>query len=210
MRAIILSSGNFNIDTFKKTRKDNDLIICADGGAKYLYKSDIVPDMIVGDLDSLDEMYIDYYNKLNVQFHKYSSEKDYTDTELAVDYAIKEGAKELILLGSTGTRLDHTLANIMLLYKLLNKKIKAKIIDENNEVFIVDRSTEVEKEKNSYVSFLPIFEDCKGVTMSGFKYSTDNVDFELGSTMGISNEVVDRCGIVEINKGLALIIKSRD
>lgn len=210
MRAIIISSGNLNIDIFKKIKKSDDIIICADGGARHLYKYNIVPDMIVGDLDSLNEEYVGYYEKLDVIFHKFPSEKDYTDTELAVEYGIERGATELILLGSTGTRLDHTLANIMLLYKLLNRSIKAKIIDDNNEIFIVNNDIKIKKEENTYVSFLPIFQDCRGVSMSGFKYITDGVDFELGSTMGISNEVADGNGTIEIKQGISLVIKSRD
>lgn len=210
MRAIIISSGNLNLDILRELKSDKDMIICADGGAKHLYESEIVPDMIVGDLDSLDEKFIKYYENLNVKFYRYSSEKDYTDTELAVEYAIEEGNTELILLGSTGTRLDHTLANIMLLYKLLNRNIKAKIVDENNEISIVKDSINIEREANTYVSLLPIFGDCMGVSMSGFKYPTDNLNFELGSTMGISNEVSCKVGTIDIASGVSVVIKSRD
>lgn len=210
MRAIIISGGNFSIDILEKIKNDKDIIVCADGGARHLYKSNIVPNIIVGDLDSLDERYIDYYEKLNVEFYKYSSEKDYTDTELAVEYAIKEGRTDIVLLGSTGTRIDHTLANIMLLYKLLNRDIKAKLIDKHNEIFIVNNTINIEREVGTYVSLLPIFSDCKGVNMNGFKYLTDNLDFELGSTMGISNEVVSENGTIDIKSGVSLVIKSRD
>ena len=149
MRAIIISNGNFNIKTLEKIRNSSDMIICADGGANYLYESDILPDMIVGDLDSVREDALLYYKKSDVLFHQFPSKKDNTDTELAVDFAVDAGACEIVLLGSTGSRLDHTLANIMLLLKLFKKGIKAKVIDENNEIYIVDSIIKLEKEKDT-------------------------------------------------------------
>ena len=210
MRVIIVSNGSFNINVLEKIRLDTDFLICADGGANHLYKSNVLPDMIVGDLDSLIEEALDYYKKADVSFHKFPSRKDNTDTELAVDFAIDTGATEIVLLGSTGTRLDHTLANIMILLKLLKMNIKAKIIDEHNEIYIMDSEIEIEKEEDTFVSFLPIFKSCTGVTMEGFKYPTDNLDFDLGSTMGVSNEVESEKGIIKLKSGISLVIKSRD
>lgn len=210
MRVIVISNGSLNIKTLEKIRVVSDFIICADGGANHLYKSGILPDMIVGDLDSLTEDALEYYKQADVSFHKFPSRKDNTDTELAVDFAIDRGAAEIILLGSTGTRLDHTLANIMILLKLLKIGIKAKVVDEHNEVYIVDSEIEIEKEKNTFISFIPIFKECIGVTMKGFKYSTDDLNFVLGSTMGVSNEVENEKGIIEIRDGISLVIKSRD
>lgn len=210
MRAIIISNGSFNIKTLEKIRNLSDVIICADGGANHLYKSDVLPDMIVGDLDSLDLDALSYYKESDVLFHRFPSKKDYTDTELAVNFALDAGASEMVLLGSTGTRLDHTLANIMLLQKLIKKNIKASIVDEHNEIYVVDSTIEVEKEKGTFVSLIPLFKECKGVTMTGFKYPTDDLNFEVGSTMGISNEVESEKGIIEIRDGVSLVIKSRD
>lgn len=210
VRAIIVSNGSFNIDVFKKHKLPSDMTICADGGANHLYKSDIIPDIIVGDLDSIDEDVFIYYKSKNVEFHKYPSKKDYTDTELAIECAIKKDAKEIILFGSTGTRIDHTLANIMLLLKLLKRNIKASIVDESNQIYIMDKHFEVEKEEKTFLSFLPIFESCLGVTMKGFKYEAYKRNFELGSTMGISNEIEDEKGHIDMEFGTALVIKSRD
>ena len=109
------------METFKKHRLAKDIIICADGGANHIYKTGVKPDMIVGDLDSIDDETLLYYQEQNVLFHKFSSKKDLTDTELAINFALEEGANELVLFGSTGSRLDHTLGNIMLLYKLLKQ-----------------------------------------------------------------------------------------
>ena len=210
MRAVIISNGNFNMEVFKKHKLKDDLIICADGGANHLYKTDILPDMIVGDLDSLNDQAVRYYKEKDVLFHKFPAKKDKTDTELAVDFALKRNPSELILFGSTGSRLDHTLGNIMLLYKLLKKNIRARIIDKTNEIYIMDKHIEITKQKDTFVSFIPLFDKCMGVTMKGFKYPTVDLDFDLGSTMGISNEVIEDRGIIDIKSGISLVIKSKD
>lgn len=198
------------MEVLKKIKKEKDIIICADGGANNLYKTRILPSMIVGDLDSLSFKTLKYFKDLGVLFHKFPKKKDYTDTELAIKFAIEEGSTEIILLGSTGTRLDHTLGNVMLLYKLLEKNIRAKIVDENNEIFIVNKEIKITKEKDTFISFIPLFNSCFGVTMKGFKYETEDREFSLGSTLGLSNEVISQFGTIKIEKGIAIVIKSRD
>lgn len=210
LRTIIISNGNFAIEVLKRIKKENDIIICADGGANNLYKTNFIPSMIVGDLDSLSLKTLKYFKDLGVLFHKFPKKKDYTDTELAINFAIEEGTKEIVLIGSTGTRLDHTLGNIMLLNKLLEKNIEAKIVDENNEIFIIDKEIKIGREKDTFVSFIPLFNSCFGVTMKGFKYETENREFSLGSTLGLSNEVMSEMGTIQIGRGIALVIKSRD
>ena len=83
---------------------------------------------------------------------------------------------------------------------------------ENVEKFLknLKYSITVKKEEDTFVSFLPIFKSCTGVTMEGFKYPTDNLDFDLGSTRGVSNEVESDKGIIKIKSGISLVIKSRD
>lgn len=210
MNTIIIASGNFSKDVLEKQIKKGDTIICADGGATHLLHTDIVPHMIVGDLDSIDKETIRHFKNLSVSFFKFPPEKDLTDTELAVEFAVERGTRSIVLLGVTGTRLDHTLANIMLLPKLHRLKIKAKIVDTHNEISVIDKNTEVRKEEDTFVSLIPLFEDCSGVDMIGFKYPTDKRDFSIGTTLGISNEVTKESAQIHIEKGIALLIKSRD
>ena len=210
MRALIISSGSFDMETFKKHRLAKDIIICADGGANHIYKTGVKPDMIVGDLDSIDDETLLYYQEQNVLFHKFSSKKDLTDTELAINFALEEGANELVLFGSTGSRLDHTLGNIMLLYKLLKQNIKVSIIDKNNEIYITDKELEVEREDDTFVSLIPLSKSCDGIGLEGFKYSAQDLVLPFGSTMGISNQVEDEKGLIGIKDGTTLVIKSKD
>lgn len=210
MKTIIISSGSFSKDVLERVMKPDDKIICADGGATHLYSTEIVPDMIVGDLDSIDEETTRHFKHLGVSFFRFPPEKDLTDTELAVEFAVDGGAKELVLLGVTGTRLDHTLANMMLLPRLLELGIDAKIIDSHNEIIAVDKSIELKREMGTFVSLIPIFSECIDVSMKGFKYPTEKINFTLGSTLGVSNEIISETATIDMVSGMALVIVSRD
>lgn len=211
MRSVIISNGNFeSIDINNIIANNSDMIICADGGAKHIINTGIIPDVIVGDMDSIPKDVLKTYENMNIKLYKHPVKKDKTDTELAVDYAIEHGSTEVILLGVTGTRLDHTLANIMLLYKLLKNNIKAKIIDSHNEISIIDKSGQIEKGIYPYVSLIPLTVNENKVTLKGFEYETYEEHFKLGSSYGISNSLVKDKGDVYIEDGLFIIIKSKD
>lgn len=208
MKALIISNGELkNIDITDYFRNAN-MVICADGGARHLFNKGLTPDIIIGDLDSLDTDILKHFRELEVKFQKHPTHKDKSDTELAIEFAIEKGANDIVLLGATGNRLDHSMANIMLLYRLLNKNINVVIIDSHNEVFITKNILRLNNEESCFVSVIPLT-DSK-VTLKGFEYDTDSVEFNLGSTLGISNVIKDKEGLIEIESGICLVIRSRD
>ena len=210
MKAVIISNGNFEgVDIHTFSNRAN-MTICADGGAKHIINSGVVPDVIVGDMDSIDKNILKAYEDMHIEICMHPVKKDKTDTELAVDYAISHGATDITLLGATGTRLDHTLANIMLLYKLLKRNIIAKIIDSHNEISIIDKSGQIEKGIYQYVSIIPLTTNENKVTLKGFEYETYEEHFKLGSSYGVSNRLVNDNGEVYIEDGLFIVIKSKD
>ena len=116
MTGIIVCSGSItDYALIEKYFEKADLIICADGGANHLRKLGKLPDILVGDFDSISEGDLDLLLAANVEIVRFPSEKDATDTQLAVQLAMDRGCDEVILLGAAGTRLDHTLANVFLL-----------------------------------------------------------------------------------------------
>ncbi len=125
-------------------------------------------------------------------------------------YLIDRGYKEIILTGVTGTRQDHTMANIFLLNTLYDKGINGKIVDDNNIIYLTDDYLERWCLKNSYVSIIPIVEDGIVISLNGFFYNLDNEFIKFGSTYGISNEIVDNTGIIKIHRGKALVFISKD
>ena len=196
--------------TLEREAEKVDFVICADRGASHAKLCDIKPDLIVGDLDSVSHDAIDYYKKEGVPIETYPTDKDMTDSEIAIWKAVKMGYDDLIIMGATKNRLDHCMGNILVLKKLLDNNIKAVIKDENNEVRLINDSVELRKEKGYKVSLLPLTNEVCGITTSGLKYSLDNGKLVMGESLGVSNEFVDDVARVTIKEGLLLVLKSKD
>ncbi|MCT4621389.1 MAG: thiamine diphosphokinase [Marinisporobacter sp.] len=211
MKCAIIANGSIkHYEEMIPLIEECDCIICADGGARHLLKMDIMPHMIVGDLDSIDEDAKIYFEKKNVTLCKFPKRKDYTDMELAIEYAIEKSADEIVFLGAIGSRMDHTLANITLLKPLEEKGIKGKIIDEHNEIMITGSDLEIKGEIGDTLSIIPLSEKVEGITLKGFEYPLKNATILMGSSIGISNRLMDKKGKITIEKGKVLVIKARD
>ncbi len=209
MKAIIIASGkSINKEIFNDIYAENDFIICADGGLNYLDSLSMTPNLIVGDFDSVDKSLLVKYN--NVKIRKFLPEKDFTDTEIAVEEAISSGYKEIVIFGATGTRLDHTMANIMLIERYIKLNIDIKIIDDNNYIQILNKNIILDKKEGYYLSIIPITDYIEGITLRGLKYPLNNVKVKRGSTLCISNEVIDANAEILITSGVGLLFLSRD
>ncbi|MBS4539744.1 thiamine diphosphokinase [Clostridium sp. D2Q-11] len=211
INALIIGGGNFLSNKRVMDLVDNsDIIIVADGAGKYLYDIGILPDVLVGDFDTLSVKLLEYYKNSETKVYTFPPEKDKTDLELSIDYAIEQGIKNITMIGVLGTRMDHSLGNIMLLFKLSDRGVKARIIDDNNEILVIEKEITLTKNKFDYVSIVPLLEDLIGVTLKGFEYDTKNEKFFKSSTYGISNRLIDEKGIIKIDSGRGLLILSRD
>ncbi|HLR34230.1 MAG TPA: thiamine diphosphokinase [Tissierellales bacterium] len=211
MIGLIIGSGEIkNYNVLIDLAKTADYVICADGGANHLINIGINPDLVVGDLDSIDENTLKNLKETNVEINKFPKEKDYTDTELAIKYLMDKKVDKIILVGVTGSRFDHTLANIFLLRRLLEKGIEGQILSHKNTIYITDKKFVLEKEEGYFVSIIPLNDEGAVVTLKGFKYETDKEEFSFSSTYGISNKIIEKRGIIEIHKGTCLVIVSKD
>ncbi len=219
MKCVIFAGGSFGRDqagdrTIHSHLETADLIIAADSGAGHLKKLNLFPHFILGDLDSIDPATLEYFEGQRVPFIRYPSKKDKTDTDLCVDFALKKNASDITLAGSTGHRMDHTLANIFLLRRLADLKIPARIIDGHNEIYLMHSSLttslEIKGRPNEFLSVIPISETVEGVTLKGLAYPLDNHTIPLGSSLGISNCFKDESAVVTIKKGCLVVTKSRD
>jgi len=212
MTALIIANG----DDVNKSSIENinfEYVICADGGLKKAESLNIVPNVILGDFDSVDPDVLRKYQLMNVETKRFPPEKDYTDMELSIELAVERGFKNLILIGATGgPRLDHSIANIMLLEKYLNIGINIEIIDNSNKIQIISDNADLllEHKRNYFVSIVPITESISGLTLEGFKYPLNNVTVKRGSTLCVSNEIVSSKGRVSLKKGTALLFLSKD
>ena len=97
----------------------------------------------MGDFDSVDRETYEYYKLKNIEFKTFPTRKDFTDTELGLNYALDMGASDITIIGGIGSRLDHTLANIQILVKAVDKGVNIRLVDENNEVIVIKNETEI-------------------------------------------------------------------
>lgn len=211
MKAIIIANGNYlDKEEFLKLYNNEDYIICADGGLNYAFDIGLKPNLLLGDLDSVDKECLSFYEHIEIM--KYNPEKDYTDTELAIKIAIKKGYTNIILICATGTRLDHTGANIYLIEKYYNNNINIKIIDNNNIICGIRGKKIIYKSDVKFrnISLLPVTKEINIEYLRGLKYTLDNKVVSRGSTLCISNEIIEEKVEINITVGFALLIFSND
>lgn len=200
-KALIVAAGNTEGTVIKE---DYDLVIVADGGFDKAKKLGIKVGLFIGDMDSVKD------NVIDVPILKLEVEKDFTDTEAAIEKAIELGFAEIHLIGAIGTRFDHSLANVNLLSKYLKKGINIKIIDSHNEIFAFTGVFTLKGYKGKTVSVLPLGDKIKGLSLEGFYYPLSAKDIELGSTLTVSNVVINDTAYVTIKEGVALLVISED
>ena len=192
MKAFIISNGqmsnnDFYLNLFKEQRPD--YVICADGGANHLKKLGIIPNTIIGDLDSISIKDLEYYKNLEVEIIKYPTKKDETDTQLAIQYATTLPIKEIVLLGVIGDRIDHSLGNIYLMEDIVLKGLRVSIINENNIVYLINKEIEIYGLIGEVVSLLPYSDKVTGILSEGLEYPLYNKDMIKSNPYGISNVI---------------------
>lgn len=189
-----------------------DYWIGADDGCNRLIELDIVLDLAVGDFDSVNEQ---QYNKIQQyagQVKRYPVEKDYTDLELAIEYAISCKPLEIYLFGVTGGRMDHTLANLQQLKRIDSHNIQAIIIDNQNMIQLFNPGIhDIETNRYyPYISFIAFSEKVVGLSLQDFYYPLTNYALSWGSTRCLSNKLLSKKGTFSFDRGILIMIKSRD
>ena len=186
-------------------------IIGADRGLIVADRMNLPLDFIVGDFDSVMKSTLAKYEGIT-PILTYPTEKDKTDTELAIDLAISIGAKRIDIIGGIGTRLDHTLANIHLLKQAMEQGIDINIIDLNNRIYLRNKSFTIKKAEQHgvYISLIPFTDMVDGLTLKGFKYPLYNITMKTGTSLGISNVLIEDEGIVEFKNGILIVIEAKD
>lgn len=219
-RILILTGGNLEIDFLKQYLENQEesfsFVICADRGLEAAYKIGLNVDGIVGDFDSLGQKeLLETYRKTgNVEIRTFVPEKDWTDTHLAIDFALEKNPEELIILGATGTRLDHVLGNFNLLMIPAQKNVMTYMLDSWNKICLLKGPAEYqilkEKAYGKYLSVIPFTPEVHKVTLEGFKYPLQNADMTMGNSLGVSNEIVEEKAKISFESGYLMVIESND
>ncbi len=201
----------FALDCIK--RASGVKVIAADAGMEFLYRNRIVPDVIVGDFDSVgSEAFSWFDNQEGVDWRRLNPKKDDTDTEAAVRAAIELGAERITILGGTGSRLDHVLGNIELLGIGLKQGVPMELVDANNRIRMTDKSLTIRREEQfgHYVSLIPYTAQVEHVTLRGMKYPLFDYCLKGFCTIGISNEITAPKAEILFEGGILLVVESRD
>lgn len=206
MKAVVISGGQPVSDSVAHYHlRDADIIICADKGAEYALRYKVVPDIIVGDMDSIDDTKLSFLKDSIIEISQ--KEKDYTDTHLAVMKALEKGADTITLICATGLRSDHAIANIRLLLYIDDNAAEGIIADDQNTIFLCTGETVFNNKKGTTVSLISLSENTEGINLEGFKYPLNNWYADLAWTTGISNEIVSDFARISISKGRLLVFE---
>ena len=207
MRALIYTGGTVYLDGVTEKPEEGDLVIAADSGYRTAQALGVTPRILLGDFDSLGEPDV----PSDCEVIRVPVEKDETDTQLAVTCAINRGAKEIVIIGGLEGRLDHTLSTVAILEDLNARRYPAILTNGKNRVRCV-RDSGVILSRSDFRFFSVIAADSviKGVTIEGGKYPLKNSKLSRRHQLAVSNEIVGNCALIEIRKGGAWIVESRD
>lgn len=198
-----------------------DLVICVDGALEFVDRLGLEDRVqyLVGDFDTVHPELLEcYLRKAKIgewaaQIIRHNPVKDETDTQLALNLAIKLKAREIAILGATGTRLDHVAANVHLLKFPLLAGIPAYLLDSHNKVYLKNQGFTIDAQKvyGPYISLIPLEGRVSSVTLRGFRYETRQISFPFEGGLGISNELATQdTASVEFTKGTFMVVEARD
>jgi thiamine pyrophosphokinase len=213
-RILIISGGNIEEGFLTKLVPGNSYsaIIAADRGLLAADMLDIRPDFIVGDFDSVPPGILEKYKQMSTPVKTFPSEKDKTDTQIAMELALMHNPSAIDIAGGTGSRLDHVLANIHLLVLPMQLGIDACLLDSRNKIYLRDKSFFIDRDcqYGKFVSLLPFTPEVIGLTLRGFKYPLNRVTLTAGSSLGISNEITEERAYVDFISGILIAAETRD
>jgi len=207
MRAIIFANGDApDRKTIERWVTPTDRIIAADGGTRNALSMGITPHVVIGDLDSLAEADRAELERAGVPFIVYPTHKDYTDLELAIRYALEQGATDLIIFSALGGRWDQSLANLMLLSLPELAQVMTRIIDRAVSIEAIRDRAEIAGRVGDILSLIALRGDAHGVTIEGCAYPLNDATLPCGATLGISNVLTQNTAKITVKQGEILAI----
>jgi thiamine pyrophosphokinase len=208
-RVVILTNGHLpDPERARRHIRAGDRLVCADAGARYAIAMGLVPDVVVGDMDSLSPEQRVVLAEAGVRFEVYPVLKDKTDLELALRLAVTEGATEIDLLATQGGRLDQSLANLLLLARPEWASLRVRVIEGHQTAWVMrgGQTAQVPGTAGDVLSLVPLAAEVTGVNLSGVRWPLHDATLYLGDTLSISNALVGPVAGVEVGEGLVLVV----
>ncbi|MBN2115192.1 MAG: thiamine diphosphokinase [Anaerolineales bacterium] len=209
-RIIIFANGELSDpDKARQLLGVDDTIICADGGTRHALALNVKPDLIIGDMDSVDKAQLQKLQKDGVAVEFHPRDKNETDLELAVNRALELQPEQILIVAALGGRLDQTLANITLLTDPRLVGVDVRLDDGVEEIFICRDRAQVRGGGGDLVSLIPWQGAVPEVETQNLKYPLRRETLYPDKTRGISNEMLGDSASVSIGSGLLLIVHRR-
>ena len=215
MKMLLILGGYIDMDWAAEFIKANsyDKVIAVDGGLSAANLLNIYPDSIIGDFDTVSEELVkSYEEECRATIIRLNPIKDDTDTQYAIKHAMSIGAKEVHIIGGTGGRFDHSLANVFMLKMAYEQDVKVYMYDKINKIHVIDDLVHLKKDPmyDKKISFIQLEGPALGVTLKGFKYNVSEFDFDTSKEyrIGVSNEFARDEAEVLIEKGTFIVIET--
>lgn len=201
-RCVIFAAGQMDITPLLPRPEQGDFIIAADAGIRNAAALGVVPDLVMGDMDSAAEEEVPEGALL------FPVRKDDTDLMLAIKKGIEMGYQDFLIYGATGGRLDHTIASIQSLSYLLSHGCRGILVDGEQWVTLIRDGTVRIPAGYRHVSVFSYTERCRGVTLRGLSYPLEDGELDQNFPLGVSNSMVEDSASVSVKEGTLLIILS--
>lgn len=204
----IISNGNLSDFSHLRGKINKDsFIICADGGAKQVIEYGFLPNIVVGDMDSIDAEMLKLIKLKKIQLLTFPTKKDKTDFELAVDFALYLKPQTIQIFGLLGDRIDHFVGNILLLKKICleHKTVQLIAYEGNKTIYFIHNTLTITGKVGDQVSVVPLT-NIFNMTLDGFEYPLKNTYIQEGTTRTISNTLKRNKGTITFQKGIAMVM----
>ena len=209
-RVVIFANGQLpDLEAARALLRANDYIVAADGGANHLMEMGILPEIVIGDLDSVDEDTLFELTNAEVKIEQYPEDKDETDIELALRYAVDLRPSAILIVGALGGRLDQTLTNLSLLTDPTLPGIDIRLDDGMEQVFFCRKQADVHGRSGDIVSLIPWHATVEGVTTEGLQWPLYSETLYPDKSRGVSNVMLTDEASIHIRSGLLLIVRRR-
>lgn len=213
-RAVIVSGGTVAAKAAAEVLGEPyEWLIGVDRGLEFLYGKQILPTHIVGDFDSIDRNVLAYYKeRKDIPIREFNPVKDASDTEIALKLAMELGACEIILLGATGTRLDHVWGNVQTLVLAKKQNVSAFIVDDNNRIRVIDGETHLRQGEayGKYFSLFSLSGIVEDLNISGAKYPLNHHTLYPYDSLCVSNQIHGEETVISFPEGILVLIETRD
>ncbi len=206
-RALIMANGDYgnDIDWYLNKVTEYQLVVCVDGGTNAAMRMGIRPDIVIGDMDSIDMDARVRAADSGASFVTFSAEKDSTDTDLAMQLVCVKGFDAAVIWGGIGSRLDHTLANLFCGTALTRAGINISFESPHLTVYIINDRLDLKGDVGDTVSVLPLGGSAKGIFLKGFKYPLNDATLSGDQSLGISNVIAEHEPVISVKNGVIAV-----